>query len=78
MTVRRNPRASHVLPMARKVPAPLRGMRPDLATLARQLEDEVNLLWESTGVQETTGRELEHDFTELKIHVADVARGARE
>jgi len=50
-------------------------MRPDLAMLARQLENEVEQLWATAARHETAGRELEARFTELKVHVSEVASG---
>lgn len=68
-------RRSAVVPATRRLPTPLRGMRPDLAKLARQLETEVEQLWATAERHETAGRELEALFTELKVHVAEVASG---
>jgi hypothetical protein len=54
---------------------PLRGLRPDLATLARKLEAEVDSLCARAAAHEAAGRDLEVRLNKLRCDVAQVAAG---
>lgn len=71
------PRAAKLLPMIRpRLAHPLRGLRADLATLARKLEDDVDKLCAGAAAHEDAGDELEAKLNQLRRDMAQISSRA--